>query len=314
MRIAVTGASGLIGRPFVASLRGHGHEVVTLVRRPAHNSSEITWDPVAGTVGEGLDGVNAVVHLAGAGVGDHRWTDQYKKEIRDSRVLGTTTLSRALADLPSKPAVLVSGSAIGYYPDSPHPVTEESGPGDGFLSQVVVEWEAATAPAAEAGIRVVKARTGLVVSKDGGAFGRLIPIFRYGIGGRVGSGKQYWSYISLRDEVSALEFALTNPSLVGPVNLVAPHAVTNAEATKALGGFLGRPSFLPVPAFALKVALGEFAEDILGSQNVVPAALTAAGFTWRDDTLTSALAAAAAHAWSVLLASSAGALAATQNS
>ncbi len=291
MKIAVTGASGLIGRPLVASLRGQGHDVVTLVRRPAQSDSEITWDPLGGTVGEGLDGVDAVVHLAGAGVGDHRWTDQYKKEIRDSRVIGTSTLVRALTDLPTKPAVLVSGSAIGYYPDSPDPVTEQSAPGEGFLSQVVVEWEAATAPAAEAGIRVANARTGLVVSKDGGAFGRLIPIFRYGIGGRVGSGRQFWSFISLRDEVRALEFALTEASLSGPVNLVAPQAVTNAEATKALGGFLGRPSFLPVPAFALKIALGEFAEDILGSQNVVPAALTAAGFTWLDPTLSSALAA-----------------------
>ncbi len=291
MKIAVTGASGLIGRPLVESLRGQRHDVVTLVRRPAQSASEITWDPLGGTVGEGLDGVEAVVHLAGAGVGDHRWTDQYKKEIRDSRVIGTRTLVRALADLPTRPAVLVSGSAIGFYPDSPDPVTEQAAPGEGFLSQVVVEWEAATAPAAEAGIRVVNARTGLVVSKDGGAFGRLIPIFKYGIGGRVGSGRQFWSFISLRDEVRALEFALTEASLSGPVNLVAPHAVTNAEATKALGGFLGRPSFLPVPAFALKIALGEFAEDILGSQNVVPAALTAAGFTWLDPTLSSALAA-----------------------
>ncbi len=289
MRIAVTGASGLIGRALVASLRSKDHTVLTLVRRPAAGPDEVRWDPMEGNVGDGLKGIDALVHLAGAGVGDKRWTDSYKNEIRESRVRGTDTIARAIANLPTPPQVLVSGSAIGYYPDSPLPVTEDSPPGAGFLSQVVVDWEAATEPAAQAGIRVVKARTGLVVSERGGAFQRLLPLFRYGLGGRIGDGHQYWSFISLRDEVRALIFAITNQDLSGPVNLVAPQAVTNKEVTAALAEVVGRRAILPVPGFALKIALGEFADDILGSQNVVPARLKDAGFTWVAPGITAAL-------------------------
>ena len=295
MRIAITGASGLIGSALVPSLREQGHEVLRLVRRPAEAADEVTWDPTGGTVGEGLEGIDAAVNLAGAGVGDKRWTRAYKKEIRDSRVLGTITLARAMARLEKKPSVLVNGSAIGYYGDAgPQPVDEDSPAGEGFLADVVVEWEKATSPASDAGIRVVHARTGLVVSADGGAFGRLMPIFRYGLGGRVGSGDQYWSFISLRDEVRALEFCLHNAELHDAVNLVAPHAITNKDVTKALSASLHRPAFLPVPALALKAALGEFADDILASQNVVPRRLTEAGFTWLDPTIDEALAAAKA--------------------
>ena len=295
MRIAITGASGLIGSALVPSLRAQGHEVLRLVRRPAQADDEITWGPTGGTVGEGLEGIDAAVNLAGAGVGDKRWTRAYKKEIRDSRVLGTITLARAMARLEKKPAVLVNGSAIGYYGDAgPQPVDEDSPAGEGFLADVVVEWESATSPASDAGIRVVHARTGLVVSADGGAFGRLMPIFRYGLGGRVGSGEQYWSFISLRDEVRALEFCLENGSLHDAVNLVAPHAITNKDVTKALSASLHRPAFLPVPALALKAALGEFADDILASQNVVPRRLTEAGFTWVDPSIDQALEAAKA--------------------
>lgn len=295
MRIAITGASGLIGTALVPSLREQGHEVIRLVRREPTAADEISWDPAGGTVGEGLEGIDAAVNLAGAGVGDKRWTRAYKKEIRDSRVLGTITLARAMARLDKKPAVLVNGSAIGYYGDAgPQPVDEDSPPGEGFLAEVVVDWEKATTPASDAGIRVVHARTGLVVSADGGAFGRLMPIFRYGLGGRVGSGDQYWSFISLRDEVRALEYCLTNEKLQGAVNLVAPHAITNKDVTKALSASLHRPAFLPVPALALKAALGEFADDILASQNVVPSRLSAAGFSWQDPTIDEALAAAKA--------------------
>lgn len=292
MRVAIAGASGLIGTPLVTSLREQDHDVIRLVRRPAEAEDEVTWDPTSGTVDEGLEGIDAAVNLAGAGVGDKRWTKSYKKEIRESRVHGTVTLSRALARLSHKPAVLVNGSAIGFYGDSgSDPVTEDSPAGEGFLADVVVDWEAATSPAEEAGIRVVHARTGLVVSPDGGAFGRLISIFKYGVGGRVGSGNQYWSYISLRDEVRALEFCLTETSLRGPVNLTAPQAVTNREVTKAIADLVRRPAFLPVPALALKAALGEFADDILSSQNVVPTRLQGAGFTWLDTTIEEALAA-----------------------
>ena len=295
MRIAITGASGLIGTALVTSLREQGHEIVRLVRRPATAPDEVTWDPAGGVVEEGLEGIDAAINLAGAGVGDKRWTRSYKKEIRDSRVLGTITLARALARLEKHPAVLVNGSAIGYYGNAgPQPVDEDSPHGEGFLADVVVDWEKATSPASDAGIRVVHARTGLVVSSEGGAFGRLMPIFRYGLGGRVGSGEQYWSFISLRDEVRALEFCLDNETLAGAVNLVAPHAVTNKDVTKALSASLHRPAFLPVPALALNAALGEFADDILASQNVVPRRLTQAGFTWEDPTIDEALAAAKA--------------------
>lgn len=293
MRIVVAGSSGLIGTPLVASLRRAGHDVVRLVRRPARDADEITWDPAAGTIDGDLEGVGAAANLAGAGVGDKRWTKAYKAEIRDSRVGSTITLSRALARLQVQPAVLVNGSAIGYYGSrGDERLTEDSAPGQGFLAEVVQDWEAATAPASQAGIRVVHARTGLVVSDSGGAFGRLLPIFKYGLGGRVGSGSQYWSFISLRDEVRALERCLADATLAGPLNLVAPHAITNREATAAIAQEVRRPAFLPVPALALKAVLGEFADDILASQNVVPQRLADAGFTWQDPTIGGALATA----------------------
>lgn len=291
VRIAVTGASGLIGTGLVASLNATGHQVTRLVRRRAETADEVTWDPEGGSVGPGLEGVDAAIHLAGAGVGDHRWTKAYKKQIRDSRVLGTGTLSRALAGLDRKPTVLISGSAIGYYGEcgDTEPVTETSPRGHGFLPEVVADWEAAAVPAVEAGIRVVQARSGLVVGSGGGAFARLLPVFRFGIGGQLGGGHQYWSFISLRDEIRALEFLLSEPSLSGPVNLVAPRAVTNREVTKAIAAFVHRPAFLPVPAWILKVALGEFAVEILGSKNVRPQRLERAGFTWLDPTIAAAL-------------------------
>jgi len=294
MRIAVTGSSGLIGTALLARLRDEGHQVSRLVRRPSYAADEISWDPVAGTVDlAALEGTEAVVHLAGAGVGDHRWTPAYKAEILRSRVLGTQTIARAITELKQPPHVLVSGSAIGWYGDTGDREVDEGDPaGTGFLAEVVQAWEASTASASDAGIRVVHARSGLVVARDGGAWARLFPIFRLGAGGRLGPGTQYWSWISLRDEISALCFCLGQASLTGAVNLTGPHAVTNAEVTAAMGRVMRRPALLPVPAAALRLALGEFSSEVLGSIRVLPRALQDAGFTWSDTTIESAISAA----------------------
>ncbi|MER7806388.1 TIGR01777 family oxidoreductase [Streptomyces sp900116325] len=281
-RIAVTGSTGLIGTALVRSLRVDGHDVVRLVRRPARAGDEVEWDPKRGYVdGAGLVGCDAVVHLAGAGVGDHRWTEAYKQEIRDSRVLGTEAIAQAVASLDVPPKVLLSGSAIGYYGDTGDRAVDESAPpGEGFLPSVCVEWEAAAAPAEEAGVRTVFARTGLVVGREGGAWGRLFPLFRAGLGGRLGNGHQYWSFIALHDHIAALRHILDTPSLSGPVNLTGPAPVTNGEVTAAMGRVLRRPTLFAVPAPALRIALGDFAEDVLGSQRVLPRKLLEAGFSF----------------------------------
>lgn len=293
MRIAVTGASGFIGGALVPHLRAHGHEVLRMVRHPSGASDEVMWDPMGGTVDvAGLAGVDAVIHLAGAGVGDHRWTDSYKATIRESRVVGTTTLATALASMQQPPSVLVSGSAIGFYGDTDNLAVDEGAPaGSGFLADVVVGWEAAAQPARDAGIRVVHPRTGLVIAGRGGAWAKLWPLVRLGVGGKFGSGRQWWSFISMRDELAALSFLLEQ--LEGPVNLTAPNPVTNAEMVKAMGRLLKRPTVLPVPAKALEIALGEFSSEILGSARVLPTRLVEAGFTFQDPTIDTAL----AHAW-----------------
>ncbi|MER6504409.1 TIGR01777 family oxidoreductase [Streptomyces sp. NPDC001455] len=281
-RIAVSGASGLIGAALVRSLRADGHEVVRLVRHPARAGDEVEWSPERRYVDvAGLVGCDAVVHLAGAGVGDHRWTPAYKREIRESRVRGTTAVAEALASLDVPPKVLVSGSAIGYYGDTGDRAVDESAPaGTGFLPSVCVEWEAATAAAQEAGVRTVHARTGLVVGRAGGAWGRLFPLFRAGLGGRLGDGRQYWSFIALHDEVAALRHILDTESLSGPVNLTGPDPVTNAEVTAAMGRVLRRPTLLTAPAPALRLVLGDFAEDVLASQRVLPGRLLDSGFAF----------------------------------
>ncbi|MFJ9605589.1 TIGR01777 family oxidoreductase [Kitasatospora sp. NPDC101176] len=286
MRIAVTGSTGLIGSALVRSLLADGHEVVRLVRRRSRTgpqpdgSTAIGWNPLLGEVERGgLAGTDAVVHLAGAGVGDHRWTDSYKREIRESRVLGTETLAVALAELKEPPRVLVSASAVGWYGQTGDRVIDEDSPaGDDFLAEVCVEWEAAARPAERAGIRVVHPRTGMVLSAAGGAGARLLPLFRLGLGGRLGDGRQYWSLLSLEDEVAALRFLIDRDDLSGAVNLSAPEPATNAELTAALGRALRRPTPFPVPEAVLRVVLGELAVEVVGSHRVVPRRLLDAGF------------------------------------
>ncbi|MFI5682482.1 TIGR01777 family oxidoreductase [Streptomyces sp. NPDC051636] len=281
-RIAVTGASGLIGSALVRSLTADGHEVVRLVRRAARGADEVCWDPEGRYVdAAGLAGCDAVVNLAGAGIGDHRWTQEYKRRIRESRVLGTAALAEAVAALDEPPRVLVNGSAIGIYGDTGDRVADEgTPPGEGFLPSLCVEWEEATAPAREAGVRTVFARTGLVVARGGGAWGRLFPLFKAGLGGRLGDGRQYWSFISLHDEVAALRHLLATDGLSGPFNLTAPQPLTNREITAAMGRVLHRPTAFAVPAPVLRAVLGEMAGDVLGSQRVVPKRLLESGFTF----------------------------------
>lgn len=282
MRIAITGSTGLIGTALVQSLRADGHHVVRLVRHQPSAADEVRWAPKRQEVDAvGLAGCEAVVHLAGAGVGDHRWTATYKQEIRDSRVLGTRAVATALASMDTPPRVLVSGSAIGYYGDTGDRRTDESAPaGSGFLPEVCVAWENAAKPAQDAGIRTAFARTGLVVARSGGAWGRLFPLFRLGLGGRLGDGSQYWSFISLHDHIRALRHLIDTDGLSGPVNLTAPEPVTNREVTAVMGRVLNRPTLFTVPAPVLRAALGEFAGDVLGSQRVVPRRLLESGFAF----------------------------------
>ncbi|MFD8225172.1 TIGR01777 family oxidoreductase [Streptomyces massasporeus] len=281
-RIAVAGASGLIGGALVRSLTADGHEVRRLVRGTPRAAGEIRWDPEGGRVdAAGLAGCHAVVNVAGAGVGDRRWTDAYKRRIRDSRVKGTAALAEAVASLDAqdRPRVFVNGSAIGYYGETGERTVDESAPaGEGFLPELCVEWEGATAPAQEAGVRTVLTRTGLVVSREGGAWGRLFPLFRAGAGGRMGDGRQYWSFVALHDEVAAIRHLIETGGLSGPFNITAPHPVTNREITAAMGRVLHRPTLFPVPASVLRTVLGEMAGDVLGSARVLPTRLLESGF------------------------------------
>lgn len=276
-RIAVTGASGLIGTALVGHLKSEGHTVQRFVRRPAAAPDEISWDPIWGTVDmEALHGVDAVIHLAGAGVGDKRWTSKYKSEILNSRLLGTTAIAQAVAIV--KPQVFISASAMGWYGESGNRAVNESDRGgDDFLATVCREWENAADIAGD--VRTVKLRTGLVLDPTGGALGKMIPLFRFGVGGRLGSGKQWWSWITLHDVIRAITFALENP-LSGPINLTAPNPCTNREFTAALARALHRPAVFPVPALALKLAFGGFSIEMLGSKKVMPEALLNAGFNF----------------------------------
>ena len=277
-RIAVSGASGLIGTALVGKLKSEGYTIQRLVRRPTVSSEEIYWDPADSEIDiAALEGVDAVIHLAGAGVGDKRWTKKYKAEILNSRLLGTTTIANAVAQV--KPKVFISASAIGWYGETGNrAVVESDRGGDDFLAAVCREWEAAADLAGD--VRTVKLRTGLVLDPTGGALGRMLPLFRFGLGGKLGNGKQWWSWITLHDQLRAILFVLENENISGAVNLTAPNPVTNQEFTSALARALRRPALFPAPAFALKLALGGFSTEILGSKKVLPAALQEAGFNF----------------------------------
>ena len=287
-RIAITGSSGLIGSALVGHLKSEGHTVQRLVRRGTIAADEITWDPQTGYVDlSALEGVDAVIHLAGAGVGDKRWTKKYKSEILNSRLLGTTAIANAVAAV--KPQVFISASAIGWYGESGNrAVIESDRVGDDFLATICREWEAAADLAGD--VRTVKLRTGLVLDPTGGALGKMLPLFRLGFGGKLGSGKQWWSWITLHDVVRAIDFALVE-KISGPINLTSPNPVTNQEFTAALARALHRPAVFPAPAIALKIALGGFSSEVLGSKKVIPQALQDAQFTWNYPHLTEALAA-----------------------
>ncbi len=292
MRILVSGATGLIGSAFTRVSRAEGDEVLRLVRRPAKSDDEVSWDPSADTRPDlaAIEGVDAVVHLAGAGVGDHRWTDSYKREIRESRVRSTSLLATTLARLAHPPRVFLSGSAVGYYGDAGDHVVEENSPaGNDFLADVVKDWEAAATPAADAGVRTVWLRSGIVLSTRGGALGKVLPLFRLGLGARLGSGKQYVSWIARPDHISALRFLLKSDDVSGAVNITAPNPVTNAEYTREIAAAVHRPALLISPAAALRVALGEFAETVVTGQRVLPARLLGAGFTFAYPELGGAL-------------------------
>ncbi|MFJ2029202.1 TIGR01777 family oxidoreductase [Streptosporangium sp. NPDC087985] len=296
MAIIVTGSSGLLGSALVRALRADGTRVVRLVRRAPQGADESFWNPGKGLIDPAaLQGAQAVVHLAGAGINDRRWNDDFKREVVRSRVEGTRTLVKALTELPVKPRALLSASAIGFYGDTgDREVDETAPPGAGFLAQdVVVPWEAETVPAEEAGIRVALLRTGLVLSGEGGMLPKLLPIFKLGLGAPLGSGGQYWSWISIDDWVGAVLHILNNQEISGPVNLTAPEPATNAEFTKALGEAVHRPTMpLAVPGFALRTAIGGFAEEgVLTGQRVMPRRLLESGYTFRHTRLSEALAA-----------------------
>jgi len=292
MKIIMTGASGFIGSVLMPALQAEGHELIRMVRRTSGGSGkEILWDPnCASNNIKGLEGSDAVIHLAGENIGNARWTPEKKKRILQSRKRGTALLARSLASLKSPPKVLISASAIGYYGDRGEEILrEDSAPGVGFLAEVCRAWEEATLPASDRGIRVVRLRTGIVLSTREGALSRMLPSFRLGLGGKFGSGRQYMSWICLDDLIEIFKFALQT-SLRGPVNMVAPNPVTNLEFVRTLGCVLSRPALLPLPGFALRVLLGEMADSLLlSSARVEPGQLTAAGYRFKYPDLEGAL-------------------------
>jgi uncharacterized protein len=293
-RILVSGVSGPIGAALVPSLKARGYEVTRMVRGAVAGAisgeDQIAWDPAKPIASEKVSGFDAVIHLAGESIVG-RWTNDKKKKIRDSRVAGTTVLAEALAHAKDKPQVFVCSSAIGYYGDRGNEVlNEESAPGEGFLPDVCREWEAATKAAVDAGIRTVQIRTGVVLSPSGGALGKMLTPFKMGVGGRIGNGRQWMSWIDVQDMVGAIHHIVKSDLLQGPVNMVAPKPVTNAEFTKTLASVLSRPAIFPVPAFVVKLAFGEMGETVLlGSQRVEPAQLVASGYPFRFSDLRSSL-------------------------
>jgi uncharacterized protein len=289
-RVLLTGSSGLLGSALLPSLKARGFDVVRLVRSPASGDDQIRWDPARPPSPELLSGFDAVIHLAGETVVG-RWTQSKKTKIRDSRITATRNLVHALIDAKDRPRVLITASAIGYYGDrGDELLNERSSPGAGFLADVCREWEAASQPATDAGIRTAQVRTGVVLSRDGGALQKMLPPFRLGIGGNVGSGRQWMSWIHMQDWVGAIHHILKNDLVQGPVNMVATGSVTNAEFTKMLAAVLSRPAFLPVPAFAAKLAFGQMAQEVLlASQRVEPARLVTSGYPFQYADLRKAL-------------------------
>ena len=293
MKIVVSGSHGLVGKALLKSLTDDGHEVFRLVRHePIFGDPEIWWDPSEGRIdAEHLEGHDVVVHLAGESIASGRWTGEKKREILESRVKGTLLLSESLARLSRPPSVFLSASAIGYYGDRDDELlTEQSAPGNDFLSKVCIEWEDATKPASEKGIRTVHSRFGIILDDKGGALAKMLTPFRMGIGGRIGSGKQWMSWIALDDVVGGLKFLMGETSTRGPVNFVAPNPVTNAEFTTTLGRALRRPTWFPVPEFGVRLAFGEMADALLlSSQRVEPTVLKSKGFVFRWPMLDAAL-------------------------
>ena len=289
-KVLVSGAGGLIGAPLVSSLRSSGWSVVRLVRDAADSSDQISWDPAKGIAPEAVSGFDAVIHLAGESIFG-RWTDAKKAKILNSRVVGTSNLARALAQTEEKPKVFVCGSAIGYYGDRGDELLhEESEPGQGFLPEVCQQWEEATTPAISADIRTAHLRTGIVLSAKGGALGAMLLPFKAGVGGRVGGGRQWMSWIHLQDMVGAIHHILKNDLVQGPVNMVAPKPVTNSEFTRVLGSVLSRPTILPLPEFAVKTAFGEMGQELLlASDKVEPGKLISSGYPFRFRELKPAL-------------------------
>jgi hypothetical protein len=293
-RVLVSGASGPIGRALLPTLSANGAHVTRLVRNESRNSSgdehNIPWDPAQSFAPNALSGFDAVIHLAGEGIVG-RWNETKKKKIRDSRVMGTQNIAQALAQAKDKPQVFICSSAVGYYGDrGDELLTEQSEPGSGFLPEVCQEWEAATRAAAEAGIRTVLIRTGVVLSAKGGALGKMLPAFKMGVGGRIGDGRQWMSWIDVQDLVGAIHHILKSDLLYGPVNMVAPKPVTNAEFTKTLASVLSRPAIFPVPAPAVKLIFGEMGETVLlGSQRVEPTQLVSTGYPFRFSNLRASL-------------------------
>jgi uncharacterized protein (TIGR01777 family) len=293
--VVVGGASGLIGSALVAALQQHGRQVRRLVRPetpPSPGPDTIAWDPAAGTIDAGaLEGAAAVVNLAGKAVGPHRWTEAHRTEVLESRTRSTSLLAKTMAAMDDPPPVLVNASASGYYGDRGDEIlTEAAPPGSGFLAEVCQAWEAATAPASEAGIRVAMLRTGLVLASGGGALGAMLPIFKLGLGGKIGSGTQWWSWIDLEDEVGAILHLIDHDQALGPFNLAAPDPVTNADFTALLAKALSRPAVLTVPKFMLRTALGGFADEaLLASQRLSPVKLLDSGYRFLSTDLLAAL-------------------------
>ena len=290
MNVLISGATGLIGSSLAQELKSDGHRVTSLTRSPK-GKNDLRWDPDAGTVNGSLEGTDAVVHLAGESIAEGRWTASKKKRIMDSRKKGTRLLAETIAGLTMPPRVMISASAVGYYGDRGDEVLwEDSRPGSDFLAEVCRAWEAAADPAREAGIRVVHTRFGIVLSPEGGALGTTLPIFKLGGGGRIGSGRQWWSWVALDDVVGTIHHALENDSVEGPVNVGSPNPMTNAEYTRVLGKVLNRPTVLPVPAPAIRLALGGIADALLlASQRMEPAKLKETGYHFRHPELEGAL-------------------------